>query len=120
MKTKIIRTQQVTYVDYTYSCSRCQRPAGDDEAKGVYDVREVVLMFESGTTRRLTFDPEAQLEIKERKKVRLLFKDGKNYGGDGAAITAQVIDCCSACWRDAVVPALLALGFEVREEDLGW
>lgn len=108
-----------TWTKYKYFCSRCKEPAGDSEAKSSYDVREVKIEFEGGVRRELVIDPAAQLVIHEKKKIRLFFKEGSSYP-EGASIEAQVIDCCSKCWEEAVLPALALLGFEVRTEDRSW
>lgn len=119
MRTEIKYEHKSDCVRYEYFCARCKQPCGDSEVKGNFDVREVKIETVSGVRRELVIDPEVHLVVHETKKVRLIFKEGSNYP-EGGMVTAQVIDCCSTCWTEAVLPALALLGFEMREEDRSW
>ena len=48
--------------------------------------------------------------------VTIRHEHGTRYP-EGGSMEAQVVDCCPACWKAHVLPALRALGFSTRTED---
>jgi hypothetical protein len=74
-----------------YTCDKCGRPSGDLRT-GAYDRVETTIASKSVTS----------------------------YGTDGGSSEATVFDCCADCFKKHVVPAMVALGFTVREEEENW
>jgi len=77
--------------DYKYTCDKCGKPCGRDEEVGSYDVSDVTIEYETGT----------------------------NFPGSRNTCTT-VIDCCSACFKAHVLPALKNIGFTPRTEETDW
>ncbi len=104
-----------------YTCSRCGQSCGDSEEKtSSYDVRRADIELKTGQKIRLTIgEPGAAIHLTELRKVSIENQDGSSFP-EGAHITAQVVDCCTECFEQHALPALLAAGFQVREEDRSW
>lgn len=92
MKTVTKRTEPAREVeDVALTCDRCGKPCDDREARG-YNVKEAVVMAEWG----------------------------QSYGTDGGSKERIVFDCCVACFKKIVVPAMIDLGFTMRTEETDW
>lgn len=110
-----------THTETKYTCSRCGDPCGDSEkGSSSYDVRRADIELSSGQKINLTIgEPGATLQISQIKKVEIADQDGSSFP-EGTHITARVVDCCTECFEQHALPALLAAGFQVREEDRSW
>jgi hypothetical protein len=103
-------------------CDRCGSPCGYDEpVESSYDVKEAEISVRGSRRVTLAFgagDDDANLRIDILRSVKVTSKDGSCYGSDGGSVDHTIIDCCVKCFQDEVLPALVALGFKPRTENL--
>jgi hypothetical protein len=99
---KTIKRERVSYENDVahYTCDRCGGPACDDEEDAedaklpAYDAAEAI------------------------RSVRIESVVGKRlYPTREPLATRTVVDCCTKCFDEAVLPALRSLGFTPRVED---
>lgn len=84
-----LRAARVEEEIETTCCGKCGAPSGDYEKRGGYDRDEARLELDSGTVY-----PE------------------------GGTIDRVIFDCCVRCFKEHVIPALVALGFTPREYEI--
>ena len=106
MKTKItINVPAMTRIEEKYACSKCGEPCGYDErTRSYYDRIKATIAVNV-----LTVQPRVEIECEE----------GKSYP-EGANVEQKVVDCCYACFIEHAIPALVAAGFQVRDDELSW
>lgn len=108
--------------DTKYTCDRCKKPSGkSEETRSSYDVTDTTIELRSGRKLDLSIGEgePAELTIHDIKTVKVSTESGTSFP-EGTHIDIKVIDCCSECFEEVVIPALTALGFKVREEKSEW
>lgn len=120
MREEIKKVHTQEWVSHKYTCSRCNEPCGDSETRSSYDVLEAKIVLTNTEAVELTVAGDRlKIDKIHKTKVRILTKEGSSYP-EGTNIDQKVIDCCTKCFEEIVLPALLALGFKVREENVSW
>lgn len=124
MKT-VEKKRVATEIDSTevrYTCSRCGKPSGaseDDNASRRFEISKASIVTKSGRTIAVHLDPPGFAMVQDVAKVEIEGVEGSSYP-EGANEEKTVIDCCRACFVSHAVPALIAAGFQVREEHESW
>lgn len=119
---EVIETQGThTSRNEVITCSRCGERCGDSaEADSSYDVLHAEIEFHSGRKVKVEFDgAPAKMLVTNIAKVTMEHEEGTSYP-EGRNTVVQVVDSCAKCFLEAALPALLAAGFSVREEDKSW
>jgi hypothetical protein len=114
--------RQYPQTETRYTCGRCKKPSGEsEETRSSYDVVDTTIELRSGQKIELSVGAgkPAELTIHNIKAVKISTEEGSRYP-ECASINHKIIDCCSTCFEEHVIPALVALGFDVREENTDW
>ena len=119
MREEIKTQKEYTSTNYKYTCSRCGEPCGDSEH--TYYGRDCakIEVRNKTTTEVLIAETPLQICKTEKQEIRIWTQEGNSYP-EGSNISAKVIDVCTKCFEEVALPALLAAGFKVREEDRSW
>jgi len=92
--------------DEKYTCSRCGEPCGYNEPVRhyYYDRKKATIAVNVAMVQ-----PRVEIEA----------EDGKQYS-DSCNVDQKIVDCCYDCFIKHAVPALVAAGFQVRDDELSW
>lgn len=107
--------------DWKYTCDRCGKPSGKDEAKGLFAIAEADIVMNDSSSLKLKMAPDSdiQLWLGRTKQVNIKKSEGAAYP-ETISREEKRIDCCTECFENVVVPALIELGFKLHTEQLDY